>query len=142
LISLQTKGTQTSQISLIILLLNSSPVIIFSQFIYEGQSNNIKNQASLGQANCNHASSKIGIKTSILCLYISCIFLLSSLLSRVSRYLFNQTAAGQNIPESVFHFILIISFMKSEVHTIVPILHPQAEKVFEIENNSAHSNSG
>jgi hypothetical protein len=68
--------------------------------------------------------------------------LLSSKLSFVSRYLFNQTAAGQKTQESVFHFIFVISQMKSVVQTTTQILHPQAEKVFEIEKSSAHSSSG
>gem|GEM_PF-4523724 len=141
-ISLQTKGTQTNQIKLIILLLNSSDVSIVSQFIVFGHRKSIKNHASDGQASFNQALSNIGISISILFLYISLIFLLSSLLSFVSKYLFNQTHAGQKIQESVFHFIFDISSIKSFVHTIVQILHQQAEKVFEIENNSAHSNSG
>ncbi|MDR2640211.1 MAG: hypothetical protein LBC61_02530, partial [Candidatus Peribacteria bacterium] len=80
-------------------------------------------------------------KISILSLYICCIFLLSSILSLVSRYLFSQTAAGQNTQESVFHFTFIISFTKSKVQTKAQILQPQAEKVFEIEKSSIHSKS-
>jgi hypothetical protein len=52
-------------------LLKSSLFSIFSQFKNLGQANNIKNQASVGQANFNPAFSKIGIKISSLALYIS-----------------------------------------------------------------------
>jgi hypothetical protein len=95
----------------------------------------------VGQANLNPAFSKIGIKISILSLYICCIFLLSALLSRVSRYLFNQTAAGQKTQESVFHFTFTISHTKSRLPTKTQILHQQAENVFEIEKSSTHSKS-
>jgi hypothetical protein len=63
------------------------------------------------------------------------------MLSFVSRYLFNQTAAGQNTQESVFPFILVSSSIKSLDQTITHSLHQQAEYVLEIENNSAHSSS-
>jgi len=67
--------------------------------------------------------------------------LLSILLSGVSKYLFNQTHAGPKIQESVFHFIFVISQTKSLVQTKAHTLHPQAEKVFDIEKSSTHSNS-
>jgi len=106
-----------------------------------GHLNNIKNQASDGHANSNHASWKIGISISSLLLYICCIAFISFLLSGVSRYLFNHTPAGQKIHESAFHLIFVSSSIKSLLHTAVPILQPQALNVFDIENNSIQSRS-
>jgi hypothetical protein len=66
---------------------------------------------------------------------------LSVLLSSVAKYFANQTAAGPKTPESVFPFTLIISSTKSVLPTKVQILRPQAEKVLDMEKNSAHSKS-
>ena len=44
--------------------------------------------------------------------------------------------------ESVFHFILVSSDIKSSLHTATASLQPQAEYVFDILNNSIQSRFG